>query len=196
VIFYRMLLLLYPASFRAEYGREMLGVFERRRQQTTTVAGRAMLWLDAIVDILSNAPALLWDMLRQDLRFAFRSLRRSPTLGATVMLVAALGIGATTATFTLADHVLIRPMPFHEPERLVKLWQAAATGARWELSPGNYRDWESQATSFDGMAAFMPTSANLLGTGAQCASTGALLPATSSRSSACLSRSLHRGWRS
>jgi predicted permease len=56
-------------------------------------------------------------------------------------------------------------MPFSDPSRVVKLWQAAATGGRWEASPANFRDWKTQSRSFEGMAAFTPTSANLLGTG-------------------------------
>ena len=61
------------------------------------------------------------DILNQDVRYALRSLARTPGFTATAIVVAGLGIGATTATFSTADHVLLRPLPFADPERLVRL---------------------------------------------------------------------------
>ena len=63
------------------------------------------------------------DMAAQDLRDALRTCRRNRGYAAAVVAVSALGVGAATAAFSLTDHVLIRPLPFAEPERLVKLWQ-------------------------------------------------------------------------
>ena len=82
-----------------------------------------------------------------------RSLRRAPGFTLTVVLVSALGIGATTAAFSVTDHVLIRPLPFPEPDRLVKLWQSdrAQGYSRMELAPANYRDWQRSSTSFEAM---------------------------------------------
>ena len=76
----------------------------------------------------------------------------------------ALGVAAATAAFTVADHVLVRPLPFAEPNRLVKLWQdqSARGYSRMEVSPGNFDDWERQATSFASMAAFSTTSVNAM----------------------------------
>jgi putative ABC transport system permease protein len=168
---YRLLLRLYPASFRAEYGREMVGVFVQRYRRQSTAGERAAFWVETIRDVISNAPAIHWDILRQDLRGTTRTISRTPGFSITVMLVAALGIGATTAAFSLADHVLIRPLPFPEPNRVVKLWQdqSAFGYARMELSPPNFRDWRRESTSFDGMAAyqggnslFLPDSSGLL----------------------------------
>src|ERR671925_438037 len=109
---YRLLLGLYPASFRGEYAREMTGVFLRRYDQQPTAAARAAFWIATLRDVLANAPVIHWDLLRQDLRGAMRTFTRTPGFTVTVTLVAALGIGATTAAFALADHVLIRPLPF------------------------------------------------------------------------------------
>lgn len=62
--------------------------------------------------------------------------------------------------------MLIRLLPFDQPEQLVKLWQDPGfRGSRHELSPANYRDWKAQGTSFQGMAALNVMSANLLGSG-------------------------------
>ena len=75
----------------------------------------------AIADVIANAVRVHLDILRQDLRYAIRSLRRTPGFTFTAILVSAIGIGATTATFSIADHVLIRPLPFAEPDELVRL---------------------------------------------------------------------------
>ncbi len=164
---YQVLLWLVPASFRAEYGSEMSGLFARRRRDARGALEVALLWIDATVDVLSCAFRVHLDILRQDLRFLGRSLRRTPAFAATVVVVAALGVGATTAAFSIVDHVLIRPLPFPEADRIVQLWQNQ-TGrgyTRVELSPANYRDWKRLSTSFEGMAALRPLSTNLVGEG-------------------------------
>src|SRR5262252_6342086 len=89
-----------------------------------------------------------WDMLRQDVRYGLRVLRRAPGFAMTSILIVALGIGATTAAFSVTDFVLIRPLPFPEAHRLVKLWERRPGFTRLELSPANYRDWKRSAHSF------------------------------------------------
>ena len=163
--FYRTLLHLYPKSFRAEYGGEMCAVFARELEAAGPA--RFVLLASALLDTVANAARVHVDITRQDLRYALRSLRRSPGFTATAILVAALGIGATTTTFSIADHVLLRPLPFAQPDRLVKLWQTQASRgySRLEPSPPNYLDWQRMATSFEGIAAYRGTAATLLGIG-------------------------------
>ena len=93
------------------------------RASGATARGFAALGLIAttFVDVVGNARACTPTSCAQDLSYALRSLRRTPGFTITAILVAALGIGATTATFSIADHVLIRPLPFPDPDRLVKL---------------------------------------------------------------------------
>jgi hypothetical protein len=91
---YRALLYLYPASFRAEYEREMLAIFVKRHQRSPSLSAKAMLWLDTVIDVVSDAPAIHWDILRQDVRLAARAhLRRDCDCRG--------GIGATTAALRL-----------------------------------------------------------------------------------------------
>jgi predicted permease len=163
--FYRALLHLFPASFRAEYGQEMCAIFERKRGRASDAPGRGALWLGAISDVLPNALRAHGDILRQDLRYTGRTLRRSPGFTATAILIAALGVGAVTAAFSITDHVLIRPLPFADAERLVHLWEDPSRSgySRVEPSLPNYRDWKRASRSFEAMAAYHPLSANLVG---------------------------------
>ena len=116
---------------------------------------------------------IVGDVFLQDLRQASRSLRRSPGFAVAAVLVTALGIGATTAAFTLTDHVLLRPLPFPDSDRLVKIVQGSATrpatlrglGGTNDISPALYLGWKSIATSFDAMGAYGVISANLSGRG-------------------------------
>ena len=164
---YRALLRLLPASFRAEYGGEMSAVFARRRGEARGPLGDAVLWAVAAFDVAGTALGVHAEILRQDLGTVARSVRRSPGFATTVVVVAALGVGATTAAFTITDHVLLRPLPFPEPDRIVRLSQIqAARGYQdMELSPANYRDWKRMSRSFAAMAAFHGLSANLVGEG-------------------------------
>jgi putative ABC transport system permease protein len=119
----------------------------------------------AVADVVPSALAVHWDMLRQDLGYAARSLSRTPGFAITAVLVIALGVGANTAAFSLADFVLLRPLPFQEPDRLVKIWQSSTRySGRNELSPANYRDWKAQVRSVSTMGAFTRRPANLVST--------------------------------
>lgn len=90
----------------------------------------------------------------QDLRFAARSLRRAPTFAAMAVLTLTVGIGATTAIFSMVHAVLLAPLPYPEPERLVRVWETSPQGStRNVVSPGNVRDWQERAGSFDVLAA-------------------------------------------
>ena len=164
---YPALLRLLPASFRAEYGGEMSAIFTQRRRDARGPLSILVLWSDAFVDVVSSALRVHADILRQDLRYVARTLGRSPGFAVTVVVVAALGVGATTAAFTITDHVLIRPLPFPESDRILQLWQnQVARGYRdMELSPANYRDWKRSSTSFEAMAALHSLSVNMVGEG-------------------------------
>ncbi|HEY6141537.1 MAG TPA: ABC transporter permease [Thermoanaerobaculia bacterium] len=160
--FYRALLRLYPAGFRHEYGGELCAIFEERLQHSPPAAAMTA----AVADVVPNAIAVHWDILRQDLRYTARTLRRAPGFALAAILIVALGVGANTAAFSLADFVLLRPLPFPDADRLVQLWNAR-DDVQNEASPALFRDWKTMATSsFRGMGAFQPAAANLVGHGA------------------------------
>ena len=162
---YRLLLRVYPSSFRHEYGDEMSALFARRIRDAANPAARAALWIATIGEVLANAALVHWDIFRQDVRYVARTLGRTPGFAVTAVLVVAIGIGATTAAFSVTDFVLLRPLPFADPDTLVKVWEKPTGYSRMELSPANYRDWKNAAASFDAWSAYSMTSVNLIGAG-------------------------------
>jgi predicted permease len=160
--FYRALLHLYPSSFRAEYRDELSLAFAERTSELSGPLVPLMIVLAALTDVVPNAIAAHWDVLRQDLGYAARSLSRTPGFALTAVMVVALGVGANTAVFSLADLVLVRPLPYAEAGRLVKLWQGGGGGMS-EASPANYRDWKAMTSSFSGIGAYWHRAANLVG---------------------------------
>ncbi len=162
---YRILLHLYPKSFRLEYAGEMEQVFLQNKRNASNIFELLWIWLEAFFDTVVNAIRVHFDILRQDLRYTARTLWRSPGFAFTAILLAGLGIGVTTAVFTLTDHVLIRALPFPESDRLVQLWESPPGYAQLEPSPPNYRDWKSASTSFENIGAYHFLSANLTGSG-------------------------------
>lgn len=103
------------------------------------------------------------DALRQDLRHAFRTLRRNPTFAAVVVLTLGLGIGVNTATFSIVNAALIRPLGFEAPERLVALHERLGDEA--PFSPPDFLDLEREQKSFEAVAAFANVSFELSGRG-------------------------------
>ncbi len=97
-----------------------------------------------------------WGSLGQDLRYAARSVRRAPGFSAVVLLTLALGIGATTAMFSVVRGVLLRPLPFPQAERVVRLWPSnpGADIPKGEVSATELQDWERDLTRFTAVGAF------------------------------------------
>lgn len=165
---YRALLRLYPASFRLDYGEEMAEVFAGRLAGTTPLQRIAILSAEAI-GLVKSAVALHGAMLAQDLRHTARTLHHARGFALTTLLVTALGVGANTAALSVADFVLFRPLPFPDPESLVRICEGPRDGGGWgcmnELSPANYRDLKTRNTTLRGMAAWTGGSLNLVGRG-------------------------------
>ncbi|MGE5803234.1 MAG: ABC transporter permease [Gemmatimonadota bacterium] len=103
----------------------------------------------------------------QDLRYALRTLRASPTFTAAVIATLALGIGANTAIFSIVNAVLLRPLPYEDPDRLVRIYETAPgrpDDLRSVAQP-TLEDWESGLQSFEGIALYGPVSLDLAGAG-------------------------------
>ena len=103
--------------------------------------------------------------LRHDLRYALRGLRASPGFTAVALLTLAMGIGASTTIFSVANAVLLRPFPYHEPDRIVRLYETNPTTNLFSVSEPNYLDWRQRVRGMSQLAALAGTDASLLGDG-------------------------------
>jgi predicted permease len=144
----------------------------RLRCTTSVPAARRWFWRQTL-RCLAAPPPVLWHALAPqgspgdsmvrtlfaDFRYGIRVLSRTPAFSLAVIGVLALGIGANTAMFSIVNAVLLRPLPFAEPDRLVRLFhdppQAAFPGIRrFSVSPANFYDWKRDARTFDSMASY------------------------------------------
>lgn len=123
-----------------------------------------------------------WDRMAQDLRQGFRTLRKSPGFAAFAILTLAIGLGMNSAIFSVVNGVMLRPLPYPEPEKLVSLWEentkpdiqdfsshgsnfSRTTARRTTVSMANLLDYRKQTEAFEGLAAFSSPSKNLTGLG-------------------------------
>jgi putative ABC transport system permease protein len=109
------------------------------------------------------------DEFLQDLRYAARMLRKNPAFTLVAVLTLALGIGANTAIFSVVHAVLLKALPYPQADRLVMVYEDVRLpnyqNKKNEPSPGNFSDWITQSTAFEGMAAYRNRSFNLTGEG-------------------------------
>ena len=103
-------------------------------------------------------------MVLNDIRFALRQLRKSPGFAFTVVLMLALGIGANTAVFSVVDAVMLRPLPFQQPQKLVHVESRSSTEASGgSVSYPDFFDWRSRSHSFDRLVSYHDNSFTLTG---------------------------------
>src|SRR5919201_2217431 len=101
--------------------------------------------------------------LFQDLRYAVRTLWKSPGFATIAVIALALGIGANTAMFSIVNGILLRPIPYPEPERLLKLYTSTPQFRDGSVSYPNFLDWQQRNQSFETMAAYRNDTFNLTG---------------------------------
>jgi hypothetical protein len=151
----------WEAEFR--YREAMLADWDRLNWKTRFDLTRRS--LGAFWDALVLQPGRLEDEMFQDLRFGLRMLLKSPGLTAVAILSLTIGIGATTAIFSVVNGVVLRPLPYRDPERLVRLWQNKPQAGMKEMpvSAGIVNVWRARAESFEGIAAFYQTASVITG---------------------------------
>jgi putative ABC transport system permease protein len=161
---FRALLRAFPAEFRWRFGKEMEQGFrqERKEQQGGKRSALIMLWVRAVIDIISTAPGEHLDILKKDAGYGLRTMRRNPGFTLVAVLALALGVGANTAIFSVVNSVLLRPLPYRDAETIVviKEWTPRGQG---QVTPANFLDWREQNKVFEGMAAISTRRANLTG---------------------------------
>jgi len=167
---FRRLLRLFPAEFRGDYGDDMAATFRDQRHDALARGGAiaaARLWWDTIRGILTTAPREHLDLLRGDVRYALRGLRRNPAFTLVAVLALAIGIGANTAVFTIVNGVLLRALPYRTPGELVAIYEKVqgAPVPKFEFSAPDYLFVRGAARSFAGMFTFRNQSLELTGAG-------------------------------
>ena len=142
-----------------EKAREGLTPPEARRQAIIELGGTEQV-KERVRQVRAGA---MLEQLFQDIRFSLRVMLKNPGFTLVASLTLALGIGANTAIFSVIDTVLLKPLPYPDPERLVKLYQRIESGETESISPADFLDIRSQARSFERIAAFRELSFNLTG---------------------------------
>jgi putative ABC transport system permease protein len=136
---------------RREFGNVTLLREERRQMQAVSV----------------------FDAIRRDFRYTGRTLRRNPAFAAAIVLTLALGIGANTAIFSVYDAVLLKPLPYTDPDRIVTIQEQPKGREPGSVAPANFVDWRTQSQSFSEMAAMEFPNLVLTGKGEPVRLTGA-----------------------
>jgi putative ABC transport system permease protein len=150
---------------------DLLEEFRQRANGERLGAARRWYWRETIALIIRGhgyKNMLTLDNFRQDLRYAWRSYAKAPAFTLLVMLTLALGIGASTAIFSIVNGILLKPLPFPEPDRLLWVMETNKSGAGMSVSWMNYLDWRARQHSFDGLAVSRSSGFTLTG-GAQAA---------------------------
>jgi putative ABC transport system permease protein len=166
--FLKRLLRLFPADFRGDFGEDMAATFSDQRRDVLArgdAMGALRLWWDTIRGILTTAPREHLDLLRADVRYALRNLRRNPGFTIVAVLALAVGIGANTAVFTIVDGVLLRAFPYQNPGELVTIFERipGAPVDHFDFSAPDFEIVREAARSYSGIFAYRNESAELSG---------------------------------
>ncbi len=138
------------------------------REEAQRTARRQLGNLALLKEQRGDMRTILWlDRLGQDLRYAARTVRRSPGFTLVAVLILALGMGVNTAIFSAVDSMLLHPLPYADPERLVMVWEDSSFYGfpHNTPAPGNFSDWKARNHVFTDMAATRGRSANLTADG-------------------------------
>jgi putative ABC transport system permease protein len=162
---YRVFLRLYPGEFRDEYGRELSLVLDDRLRDESSGFGRMLVWLHAIAGVLVEAPIEQLRVLGEDVRHALRLVRRETATTAAAVLILALGIGAATLVFSLANGLLLRPLPYASSDRLVALDEYSPTDAseNGQVALPNFADIRARSRLLEDVGVYIPSGATIRG---------------------------------
>lgn len=184
----RWLLLLFPQDFRQRYSDELLDLLQSKALEIRTRRGRialARFWLFQILDLFGacvlerlshlgrprqlgrrkgeRSAMTIW----KDIRYALRTLRLSPVFAVATLVTLSLGIGATTVIFSIVDGILLRPLPFEEPDRLVAVWHRVKSrnDQRLEQSLATYLTYRNENRVFEDFGIWAQTHLTVTGVG-------------------------------
>ena len=186
---YRLLLLIFPRRMRREFADDMARLLAAHLDEARQARrGVARVWAHAIGDVLwhgllersldigralrrvaAEARRWRWWMaaLLQDVRYASRMLIRQPAITAVAIVTLAIGIGANAAMLAAVDVLLLRPLPYDDPDRLVMIWEKRQAEGVFDnvVAPADFLDWERMNTVFESIAGQAQVTFDLTGTG-------------------------------
>jgi putative ABC transport system permease protein len=159
---------LYPAEFRDEYRRELSLAFVDRWREAKSATGLLFVLFDAIFGIFYQAPKEHYHVILQDLRYALRIFRKDPLVTLASILILALGIGSSTLVFSLANGLLLRPLPYAQPDRLVTVmeYNPRVSGQSTEIAFPNYYDIRERTRLLEDIGVYSPGISAVRGEGA------------------------------
>ena len=161
----RLRMLMHRRQFDADHEDEMQLHLELRQQEhlesgmTTDSARAAARRRFGNVTALREKSHMAWgwewfEHLALDVRLSLRMLRKSPGFTLVAVLTLALGIGANAAIFSVVNGILLRPLPYHAPNRLTVVWEKNSDGTRDNVGYATYLDWKAQNHSFEQLALY------------------------------------------
>ena len=154
---FRALMHAFPFDFRTDHGREMEQTFRAQRRDAREGGGTAeliRLWLEAVRDVFTTAPREHAAILRQDVGYALRALRRAPVFATSAVLTLAFGMSAMSGMFTIANAVMFRPLPVDHPEQIISI--SHRTGTPYGLSFPDLQDYRTESTVLTDVIGYAP----------------------------------------
>ena len=185
VAWYRRLLIVYPRSFRHRFATDLIELFSdlyATQAATASIVKRAQFWIAIVLDTLRHAGRERFNRRRtlplgahrspgvphmthlfEDLRHGMRALQKQRGLSAVVVVTLALASGANSAIFTVVNAVLLRPLPYENPGRVVSLSEVDPRGRDTGVSVPTFEDWRQRITTISGLSMVGVQTANLTG---------------------------------
>jgi len=165
---YRHWLAWYPPEFRDAYGHGMCRTFRERweEERESGAAKRTVFLVAEFWSVVATALVQRTSTAVRDIRYTLRTLRLNPVFTSVAVLTLALGIGANTAIFSVVNGVLLRPLPYGDPDRLIRIFEIEPRGGWWfTFSPPNFMSLRAEATLLEDVAAYREASVTLTGDG-------------------------------
>jgi len=159
---FRAVLRVFPFDFRADHGRDMeqtLRAQHREARREGSVGALLRLWLDVTRDVLTTAPREHAAILKQDVGYALRSLRRAPVFAASAVLTLAIGMSAMTGMVAVLNAVMLRPLAVDHPEQLISI--SHQDGLNFYVSYRDFLDYRAEASVLSDAIGSVPRVASL-----------------------------------
>ncbi len=164
---YRGLMFLYPKEFRGEYARELCLAFDDRCRAARSAFQIFAIWIHSAVGVFTDAPKEHIHVIIQDLRHALRLMRKDLVVTLTAIAILTLGIGSTTIVFSLANGLLVRPLPYPHTDRIVYIEETNTSPGAFadSIAFPNYLDMRARTRLLDDIALYNERLATIRGEG-------------------------------